>query len=234
MLWMHGRTAYKELDPGRYMRWMRAGIAFLAIDLPGHGERLIPEAHTPARTLSVLRQATAEVDAVVEELRSPRWAGWFDATRIGIGGMSLGGMATLRRLCQKHSFVCAAVEATTGWLEALYFPESVGLRPRLEPSGHEQADVLELDPWQSLEDFPPLPLLALHSRADRMVPVEGMERFIERLGARYLARGAARSLIEWHTWEETGAPEEHIGFGRFSAEAKDLQTRFLASTLGAG
>jgi len=34
---MHGRTANKELDPGRYLRLIRAGIAVCAIDLPGHG-----------------------------------------------------------------------------------------------------------------------------------------------------------------------------------------------------
>jgi len=39
VLWMHGRTVSKELDPGRYLRWVRAGIAACAVDLPGHGER---------------------------------------------------------------------------------------------------------------------------------------------------------------------------------------------------
>ena len=39
LLWMHGRTATKELDPGRYLRLARAGIGACAIDLPGHGER---------------------------------------------------------------------------------------------------------------------------------------------------------------------------------------------------
>src|SRR5262245_11172372 len=38
VLWMHGRTVNKELDPGRYLRWMRAGIGACAVDLPGHGE----------------------------------------------------------------------------------------------------------------------------------------------------------------------------------------------------
>ena len=39
LVWMHGRTVAKELDPGRYLRLARAGIASCALDLPGHGER---------------------------------------------------------------------------------------------------------------------------------------------------------------------------------------------------
>ena len=33
VLWMHGRTAYKEIDSGRFSRLLRAGIASVAIDL---------------------------------------------------------------------------------------------------------------------------------------------------------------------------------------------------------
>ena len=39
LIWMHGRTANKELDPGRYLRLARAGIGSCAVDLPGHGFR---------------------------------------------------------------------------------------------------------------------------------------------------------------------------------------------------
>ena len=35
------------------------------------------------------------------------------------------------------------------------------------------------------------------------------------------------SLIELKTWPTTGAPNEHIGFGRFSNDAKNAQTDFL-------
>ena len=50
VLWMHGRTANKELDPGRYLRWIRAGFAACALDLPGHGERAAPELQASERT----------------------------------------------------------------------------------------------------------------------------------------------------------------------------------------
>ena len=31
VIWLHGRTVSKELDPGRYLRWMRSGIGACAL-----------------------------------------------------------------------------------------------------------------------------------------------------------------------------------------------------------
>lgn len=234
MLWMHGRTAYKELDPGRYLRWLRAGIATCAIDLPGHGERLDENLQSPLRTLDVLTQALGEVDAVIEALAADEFRGVFDLDRMGIGGMSAGGMVTLRRLCEGHDFRCAAVEGTTGWLEALYYPGEAGLGERAlhrwsHAPGHEK--LRPLDPMQNLGGFNPLPLLWLHSEADRVVPIAGMRGFVDRLAKNYQEKGKPASWIEGHTWSETGAPEEHVGFGRVSNEAKNLQTAFLTRNL---
>ncbi|MBZ0173007.1 MAG: hypothetical protein K8E66_11540, partial [Phycisphaerales bacterium] len=36
-IWLHVRRVFKEMDPGRYSRWLQAGVAVCAIDLPGHG-----------------------------------------------------------------------------------------------------------------------------------------------------------------------------------------------------
>ncbi len=233
VLWMHGRTAYKELDPGRYLRWIRAGIAVCAIDLPGHGERLIPEYQTPARTLDMLEQAVREVDAVVELLADPAHDGVFDLERLAIGGMSAGGMTALRRLCDEHPFRCAAIEGTTGNLAGLYNPPPG--KPGDEPPWpvkHDPARVATLDAMQNLSGFAPLPLLALHSEADRMVPVGIQRRFIERLRGHYVSRGADPALIEFVTWPTTGAPDEHVGFGRVSNDAKNLQAEFFSQHLG--
>ena len=75
VLWLHGRTANKELDPGRYLRWIRAGFAACAIDLPGHGERSVAAMQDPDATPDVLAQAVGEIDGVVEQLADRAWGG---------------------------------------------------------------------------------------------------------------------------------------------------------------
>lgn len=229
---MHGRTANKELDPGRFLRWLRAGIATCSIDLPGHGERTWHGAHEPDASLKVIGQAVDEIDAVVEDLADPRFAGVFDLDRLAIGGMSMGGIVTLRRLCDPHPFVCAAVEGTTGWLEGLYFPEERGesTSPRWVVQ-HERDAVSRVSAAAHLQSFRPIPLLSLHSEADRMMPFSVAKGFIDRLRAHYRAVSADPNLIEFKTWQETGAPEEHIGFGRFSNDAKNMQTSFFVREL---
>ena len=226
VLWMHGRTVTKELDPGRYSRWLRAGVAVCAIDLPGHGERAEPDRQGSEATPGVIEQARREIDPILDGL-AHEFGDAFDLDRVAIGGMSLGGMITLRRLCDPHRFGAAAVEATTGDLAALYGDAD---RPS---AAHDPADVEPQDPSRHLAGFEPLPLLALHTQADEMVPWPGQRAFLERLRAHYADRGSDPDLIEIETWPDTGAPREHVGFGRHSNEAKNTQTAFLARALGA-
>jgi fermentation-respiration switch protein FrsA (DUF1100 family) len=229
VLWLHGRTANKELDPGRYLRWIRAGIAACAIDLPGHGERRIDGMQTPDKSLELLKGAIRDIDRTLEALSGSEWSGVFDVQRLGIGGMSAGGMATLRRLCDPHPFRCVSVEATTGSLAELYHPNS-GRKWLVD---HPTDRVAGLDAMAHLEEWRPIPLLALHSEADRLIPIAGQLRFIEALRQRYASAGADPSQVELITWPETGAPDEHIGFGRVSNDAKNAQTSFFARHLGA-
>lgn len=227
VLWIHGRTANKELDPGRYMRWLRAGMAAVAIDLPGHGERLEAAMQEPAQTLNVLEQALGEVNGVVAGMR--RIAG-IDGSRMAIGGMSLGGMVTLRRLCEPHGFIAASVEGTCGWLTGMYFPKEHGLAVPAWPVDHPREKVKRLDTGEHLDGFRPIPTLVLHSEADEMVPWAVQSKFVEKLRARF---GAEADKVSVTTWPTTGAPREHIGFGRFSNDAKNIQTEFFARVLGA-
>lgn len=227
VLWMHGRTAYKELDPGRYLRWVRAGIAAVALDLPGHGARSVEGAHDPERTPAVVEQMVEEIDGVLASLRErfPR----LDLARAGIGGMSAGGMATLRRLCDPHPFVCAAVESTTGDLDRLYFPpEGHG---KDWPVSHDRATVRRIDAAQHLAGFRPIPLLAIHTEGDELVPVGVQRGFLDRLRAHYRDGGADPGLVELVTFRDTGAPQEHAGFGRSGNDAKNAQLDFLVRCL---
>lgn len=227
VIWLHGRTVNKELDPGRYLRWVRAGIGAVAIDLPGHGERLDPAYHSPAKTLDMLTQVVGEIDEVLDALAAPEYGEVFDQERPAIGGMSAGGMATLRRLCDPHPFVCAAVEGTTGDLGALY----AGSPERPWPVTHDPARVAAVDPARHLDGFRPIPLLALHATGDQMVPIAGMQGFLEALRERYRHQGADPAMIELRTFTDTGAPQEHAGFGRYGNDAKNAQVEFLVRHL---
>jgi hypothetical protein len=224
VLWMHGRTVSKELDPGRYLRWVRAGIGAVAIDLPGHGERNDPALQAPDRVLDVLAAVLPEIDTVFAALQESRFRGLFDPAREAIGGMSLGGMAALRRLCDPNPFVCATVESTAGDLSAV-----VGQRGAI--ARLPAASYASLDPRRSLEHFRPVPLLALHSEADELAPIGPQRTFLELLRRHYAALGSDPSLVELKTWPATGAPQEHSGFGRVAHEAKTLQAEFLARWL---
>lgn len=228
VLWMHGRTVNKELDPGRYLRWIRAGIGAIAIDLPGHGERYEVSYQGPAKTLDLIKQARAEIDGVLESVRA---LGVFDMSRLLIGGMSAGGMVTLSRLCSPHPFIGACVECTTGNLRDLYSPP-LGLPGRPWPVQHAAEEIELVDPIQNLDGFEPLPLLALHNEGDEVVPVAVQRKFLDALGSSYESKGASPDLIELHTFSDTGAPQEHAGFGKHANDAKNMQLAFIQRVLG--
>lgn len=228
VLWMHGRTVNKELDPGRYLRWIRAGIGAVALDLPGHGERYDKAYQGPEKTLDLIAQARAEIDGVLESVRE---LGKFDMDRLMIGGMSAGGMVTLSRLCSPHPFRGACVECTTGNLRDLYHPPA-GTKGRPWPIEHDPEEVARVDPLEHLDGFEPIPLLALHNEGDEMVPIDGQRRFLDALRTHYASRGADPSMVELHTFSETGAPGEHAGFGRHANDAKNLQLAFIRRVLG--
>ena len=110
LLWMHGRTAHKEIDPGRFLRLLRAGFAVCTVDLPGHGERFEAALQHPEHTLDVILRMIDEIDEITDALGA---FDGFDMSRLAIGGMSAGGMAALARLTRPHRFTAACVEVKT-------------------------------------------------------------------------------------------------------------------------
>ena len=228
VIWMHGRTVHKELDPGRYQRWVRAGIGAIAVDLPGHGERYEVEYMSPAKTLDLIEQGCQEIDTIIDSIRE---LGVFDMDRLAIGGMSAGGMVTLCRLCSTHPFIGACVEGTTGNLHELYFP-SPGSPGRPWPVDHDPSEVARVDPMQKLTGFRPIPMLVLHNEGDEMVPIGGQRIFIDQLRSHYQSQNTDPDLIELKTFRDTGAPGEHAGFGKFANEAKNTQLAFLKELFG--
>ena len=214
MFWMHGRTASKELDPGRYLRWMRAGIGACAVDLPGHGERHDQGMQAPDRSYEMVLGMLEEIDEIVAALARIEA---FDSSRLGVGGMSGGGMAALARLCRPHPFRCASVEAASGSWEVqchrrMFHAVAPDEVHRCNPIDH-------LDGWREI------PLQAFHSRSDEWVDFDGQSQFLESLRRRY----EEPERIEFVVFDQTGAPMEHVGFGRKAAVVKNMQRDFLAA-----
>jgi len=222
-LWFHGRTVNKELDAGRYLRWKRMGIAACAIDLPGHGERSgDPALQEPGSTLLLAEQAAREIDLVLEDLASARFNEAFDLSRVAIGGMSAGGMVTLLRVCSlglMNRFKAVVLEATTGDFASMRWPKVSAER------------VEQMSPLNHISDMPTVPLLAVHSRLDEVVPYGGMAGFVEKVREEYASRGVDPELARMHAWDETGAPSEHMGFGRVTNETKNLENGLLGEWL---
>lgn len=219
VVWLHGRSVSKEIDSARYTRLMRAGIGVCALDLPGHGEREDPALQAPDALPAIVAQAIGELDEVVDDLRRVPWV---KGDALAIGGVSAGGMAALRRLGDPHPFRCAAVEGTAG-----DFSQAGGGR-------FDVARARGLDPSSRLDAWRPIPLLAMHSEADEVVPVAAIRSFLEALRARYAALGASPDLVQLVTWPRTGAPQEHLGFGKLAGEARQHLIAFLGRHLGVG
>ena len=214
LVWMHGRTANKELDPGRYLRVMRSGINICAVDLPGHGERYEDDMDAPARVVDIVLQMSAEIDTVTLGALDALQA---DAGNVAIGGMSAGGMAAIHRLCSVHQFKAAVLEATTGdW-------SNLASWSHLDDAARTRAT--QADPMRQIATWRPIPVCAVHSRGDQWIPFAGQQRFFEQLRMR-------GGDIHLHAFQDTGAPHEHVGFGRYAAQVKELERDFLARTLG--
>ncbi len=212
LLWMHGRTAHKELDNGRYLRLLRSGVATVAIDLPGHGERTVPELQASERTMEVAQAALVELPGLLASLGPGEG---LDPDRCAIGGMSLGGMVALAALCRPHRFKAAWVEATTGdW-------------SHLNGATHDPVRADAMEPARHLDRWMPIPLLAIHSELDEWIPIADQRRFLDRVRD---VNGDAP--VEMLAFPRTGAAHEHIGFGSCAPQAKEAGVAFLTRHLG--
>ena len=215
LFWMHGRTAHKELEPGRYLRLARMGIGSCAIDLPGHGGRQETRLQSPEAVLESIEVASREIDDVLLALTEVKDFE-FDLDKAAIGGMSMGGMVALARLCRPHRFRAALLEASSGsWSHQThrqFFDEDAAAM---------------LDPIRHLDGWREIPLLAIHSMDDEWVSWAGQKAFLDALRRRYTHPERIEELL----FEQTGAPHEHLGFGRFGHEARNGEVEFLTKHL---
>jgi hypothetical protein len=78
-----------------------------------------------------------------------------------------------------------------------------------------------------LEGWRDIPLIAFHSRNDAWIPFKTESVFIDAIRM----QSSRPEDIELVAFDHTGAPDEHIGFGRESAFVKEIQVDFLTRHL---
>lgn len=218
LFWMHGRTADKEIDPGRYLRCMRRGINVCAVDLPDHGQRFTDRQFRKENILGIIQQMSAEIQPVLDALSTQ---GGFDIDHAAIGGMSAGGLTAVYHLCSPHTFKAVVLEASGGAWRHLRNSDLLS---------HLTAEELEkVNPMNHLGSWTDIPLIAFHNKHDIRVPFETTSDFIDAI--KEISPNPEH--IELVAFERSGAPDEHIGFGRESAFVKEVQVEFLASHLSA-
>ena len=162
----------------------------------------------PEAVLDNIEQAASEIDDVINAIGRRG----FDLDRMAIGGMSMGGMVAMVRLCRPHRFRATVLEATSGnWR----------VQHQRQLFDHEAAD--RLDPIRHLDRWREIPVLAVHSRGDEWVDFDGQSAFLDELRR----RATRPEAIEMFALDETGAPHEHLGFGRRTNDVKNRELEFL-------
>ena len=112
------------------------------------------------------------------------------------------------------------MEASTGnWAAQAHRPMFQPLTPEALQSE---------DPMARLATWTPIPVLAQHSRLDEWIRFEGQSAFLEAL-----REHNAGHPVDLQAYDRTGAPKEHIGFGKYGGQAKDLCRDFLLRIFGA-
>ena len=157
-----------------------------------------------------------EIDEIINELAMTPY---FDTTNCAIGGMSAGGLATSYRLVLPHLFKAAILESTGGQWKYLHDNPFFS---------HLSADEIEaINPMNRIDGWRDIPVLAVHSKHDKRIPYATESDFIEALKA----KSNSPEEIELLSFDNTGAPEEHMGYGRESAFVKETEIEFLAKYL---
>lgn len=185
----HGFTRSKELDSNLAYMFARAGLRVVMPEADGHGERF--DGDMPGRMLrfwDILRTSIDELPRIREELEDRRLV---RNGRIGVGGLSMGGFATLGALA-RYDWLRAGVS----WMGSAYFLDLARtLYPPLGAYNAETADAHEsrmvrlclYDPSTMLERLASRPLLVWHGARDEVVSFSETARLHADLVRRGLA-----------------------------------------------
>ncbi len=197
VLLYHGYSNFKELNLAQGYHVARGGFRVLLPDAWGHGERAVPGI---IDFVEACGRTAAEIDALVDA-----WAGepGVDATRVGLGGCSMGGCITFAYLAGGGRKAKAAVSVigSPDWVSIFESPDAKARAAELgvpaDPAGRAAylSRVRAAEPAGRLDAFPAVPFLVQVGAVDTLVPAAPVGAFCERLAKRYPDPSLLRRIV---------------------------------------
>ena len=197
---VHGWTGRKE--DVLFLAHLLAVNGYFAvpIDAVGHGERVREEAWTYEALLNLTHQTAEDVNRVIAHYEGDSRV---DVQRVGLGGISMGGVITYEYLTRKDKRIRAAVAmiATPDFTSLLHSSNAGEIIKALGLDGQNIVDdstleaIQAIQPAHKMSQMVSVPLLMLNGVDDPLIDLEGVRDFYRRIKPLY-AQPAAVQLIE--------------------------------------
>lgn len=173
----------------------------VSMDAVGHGERLRKEDWTPEALVDLIQQTAEDVNRVIAHYEGDERV---DVERVGLSGISMGGVITYQYLSQVNKRIRAAVPmiATPDFTSLISARNSVEILNMLglESQALVNETVLEmirqLQPAQRMTEMISVPLLMLNGVNDPLIDLEGVRNFYQQVQPLY-ANPEEVQLIEY-------------------------------------
>ena len=198
---IHGWTGRKE-DVLFFAYFLAVrGYVVVSMDAFGHGERALKEGWTVEAFSNLLLQTSDDINRVIAHYeKDPR----VDVSRVGLSGISMGGVITYYYLTREDKRIRAAVPmiATPNFTSLINSQNSEEILRMLGQEGKDiTADVtlgviMAMQPSQKMHLMTSVPLLMLNGTSDPLIDLEGVRQFYQNIKPLYKDPEAVK-LIEY-------------------------------------
>jgi alpha-beta hydrolase superfamily lysophospholipase len=187
---VHGWTGHKE-DMLFLAYFLTVnGFFTVSIDAVGHGERAREEDWTFEALLNLIQQTGEDVNRVIAHYEGdPR----VDVQRVGLSGISMGGVITYEYLTREDKRIRAAVPmigtpdftSLVSGSNAEDIIKMLGLDPNNMMNVTALEAVKSIQPMQKMERMVTVPLLMLNGMDDPLIQLEGVRNFYRQIKPLY-------------------------------------------------
>lgn len=187
---IHGWTGRKE-DVLFFAYFLAVrGYVVVSMDAFGHGERAMKEGWTVEAFSNLLLQTSEDINRVIAHYeKDPR----VDVSRVGLSGISMGGVITYYYLTREDKRIRAAVPmiATPDFSSLINSQISEEILRMLGQEGKDiTADatlgaIMAMQPSQKMHLMTSVPLLMLNGTSDPLIDLEGVRQFYQNIKPLY-------------------------------------------------